>query len=81
MEEQSNLKLGQLENRLRNDISLLEDKHRNEVLELERNRNELRAELSDLRNICDVERNRLDEATDNIRSVEGDKRAIQDALI
>ena len=61
---------------MRNDISLLEDKHRNEIMELERVREELRAEVCDMRNICDAERGRVHLANDNIKSVEDEKRVV-----
>ena len=48
---------------------------------MERHREELQGEISNLRSLNDSERNRNNIASENIHNLEGEKRIVEDAVI
>ena len=65
-----------MENRHRNELHLLEEKGRSEAHAMERKKEELMAEIQNLRNLYEHEHSKFNSASDDIQMLENDKRQL-----
>ena len=64
----------------RQEIIMIEDKHRQEILQMERLKEkletEMQAEICSLRNMYEEQKNKVENASENIRTLDKDNRVI-----